>query len=239
MDTTVRVIGSVLPQEIGLAWLGSRRGRDRNSSVGGRLLSVTALILAAMADLTVIPAWVAADHRQVVDFNYMIYRLATEIDSVHAKGQLAAGGWVTGVRVAPITHRDEPASWALARAESWVALSVAATNAEPVTADWAILGVEPRSWVAGDADFAHGAWRTLAWLLGVRPDPPIDLPLRDKDGNLAPGERRYATRPNPSSPAWQEADRRRRQRNRAEALRWYQHVRSRIDTARSASPAAG
>jgi hypothetical protein len=190
-----------------------------------------------MTDLAVIPAWVVADHRQVVDFNFAVYSLATEIDSVHAKGQLAAVGWVTGVRVAPMTHRDEPVSWALARAESWVALSVAATNVEPRAADWAMLDVEPRPWVSGDADFAHGAWHTLAWLLGVRPDPPIDLPLRDEDGNLAPGQERYATRPNPSSPAWQEADRRRRQRNRAEALRWYQHVRHRIDAARSTSSA--
>jgi hypothetical protein len=198
---------------------------------GDGFLSAAMVILDSMTELAVVPAWVVADHQQVADFNYMVFTLATELNSVHGKGQLAAVGWVTGVRPAPMTQRDEPVTWALARAESWVALTVAACNADPVTSDWAMLGVEQRPWVAGDQDFAHGAWRTLAWLLGVRADPPIAVPVREVDGTLAPGEERYATHPDPSSPIWQEADRRRRQRNSVEALRWYRHVRDRIEAA--------
>jgi hypothetical protein len=191
-----------------------------------------------MAELAVVPAWVVADHRQVKELYYLAYALATKVDSVHAQGQLATLDWLTGGRVAPMTHREEPVSWALARAESWVALCVAANNGQPLSSDWAMLGVEPRPWVSGDGDFAHGAWRTLAWLLGVRPDPPIELPRRDENGDLEPGGERYATRPDPSSPYWREADRRRRQRNREEARTWFQHVRRQIKAAQVAVPVA-
>lgn len=160
----------------------------------------------------------------------MVFTLATELKSVHAQGQLAALEWVTGVRPAPMTQRTEPVSWELVRAESWVALCVAAENTGPTAREWEQLRVEPRPRLAGDDDFAHGAWRTLAWLLGVRPDPPLGLPARDVDGQLLPGEERYATRPNPASPVWQSADVQRRDQNRTEAQRWCRHVRERVET---------
>lgn len=161
----------------------------------------------------------------------MVFTLATELESVHAQGQLAAVDWVTGSRPAPVTQRTEPVSWELARAESWAALCAAAGTGSPTAFEWDQLGCELRPWRAGDDDFAHGAWRTLAWLLGVRPDPPIELPVRDEDGQLLPGQERYATRPDPSSPVWRAADGRRRDRNRVEAQRWCRHVRDRIQTA--------
>lgn len=188
-------------------------------------MSARGPILIVMPEYAVIPAWVVADHRQVVDLNLMAFTLATELESAHARGQLAAVEWVTGGRPAPITQRTESVSWELARAESWVALCAAAGATEPSAREWEQLAVAPRPRAAGDDDFAHGAWRAMAWLLGVRPDPPIELPVRDEDGHVLPGEDRYATRPNPASPVWQAADLRRRDRNRAEAQRWCRHVR--------------
>ena len=108
----------------------------------------------------------------------MAFELATKVESVHASGQLAAVGWVTGVDPAPVTQREDTVTWALVRAESWVALCQAAQAEPPTARDWERLGVSPRPLVAGNADFAHGAWRTLAWLLGVHPEPPTELPLR-------------------------------------------------------------
>lgn len=205
-------------------WLPVRGHVDVAVSAVGRILAV-------MTEYAVIPAWVVADHRQMMDFDHLVFELATKVESVHAQGQRAAVEWVTGGRPAPMTQRTEPVTWALARAESWVALCVAAWNGQPTAREWEQLGVEPRPRTAGDGDFAHGAWRTLAWLLGVRPDPPVELPVRDADGTLLPGQDRYATRPNPSSPVWQAADERRRGRNRAEAQRWCQHVRDRVEVA--------
>lgn len=179
--------------------------------------------------MAIIPAWVVAPHRQVVDLNYMTYVLATEIESVHGQGQLAAVGWVTGQCAAPVTHRAEPVTFKLARAESWAALCVAANDSAPTTRDWERLAVRPAATVSVDADFAHGAWRTFAWLLGVRPDPPIELPVRDADGSIPPWERHYAYRGDPTQPEWQAADQRRRERNRAEALQYWRHIRRQLE----------
>lgn len=192
-----------------------------------------------MSEQAVIPAWVVADHRQVAEFNYMVFTLATELESVHAQGQLAAVGWITGVRAAPMTQRTQPVTWALGRAESWAALCFAAWNGTPAARDWQLLGVDSRPTVAGNADFAHGAWRTLAWLLGARPDPPIEVPVRDADGNLPPGEERFGYRGDPTSLAWQAADQRRRDRNRAEARRYWQHIRDRVDASEHCTGSPG
>jgi hypothetical protein len=171
-------------------------------------------------ELAVIPAWVRAPHRQVAELNYRLVEFADAWESVHGFGQLAAVGWVTGQRVAPMTQRAEAVSWALARAESWCALSCAAGMPDPTARDWAGLGVAPRPVRAGDADFAHGAWRALAWMLGVRPDPPA-LPA----DLAAPG----AGPPGSPSADWRSTSRHEQERNMAEARRWWHHIRSTLD----------
>lgn len=127
-----------------------------------------------------------------------------------------------------MTHRADAATWEQARAESWVALCVAAEAPAPTVRDWERLGVDPRPAVVADLDHAYGAWRTLAWLLGVRPDPPVELPERHADGSLVGGPR-YATRPDPASPVWQAAQARRRARARVDAGRHWEHVRRLAD----------
>ena len=90
----------------------------------------------------------------------------------------------------------------------------------------------PRGEYAADRGRRRGlglrAWRTLAWLLGVRSDPPVELPERDEAGELVGGPR-YVARPNPSSPIWQAAEARRRQERRADAQRHWEHVRRLAD----------
>jgi len=171
-------------------------------------------------ELAVIPAWVRAPHRQVAQLNYRLVEFADAWESVHGFGQLAAVGWVTGQRVAPMTQRAEAVSWELARAESWCALSRAAGMPDPTASDWAGLGVVPLPSRAGDADFAHGAWRALAWMLGVRPDPP-SLPADLAEPGAGP----------PGSPtaAWRSTSPGEQHRNTTEARRWWNHVRSRLD----------
>jgi hypothetical protein len=192
-----------------------------------------------MAERAVIPAWVKADHRHVVDLHRTAHGLAAQLDSLHAQGQLAALGWVVSGERAPITHRTEPATWELVRAESWVALCVAAGDVLPTANEWARLGMSPRPCLVPDDDFAHGTWRTLAWLLGVHPDPPTELPGRDEDGNLIPDrEPRFGLRRDESSPLWQRIDRAWRARNRAEAQRWCAHVRRQLHSP-EAAPAPG
>jgi len=176
----------------------------------------------------VVPAWVAPAHRDVADCHRMVVQIAEVTGSHEALGQVAAISWVVGLRPAPVTQREEPVTRELVRAEHWVALCDAANQAEPNEADWRQLGVEPRAIVAGNGEFAYGAWTVLGWLLGERLDPPVELPRRAADGSVPPGEELYTARPRPDSPLWQEAQRRRRERHRAEAFVAWRRVRDRV-----------
>ena len=180
------------------------------------------------SEQAVIPAWVVPEHHQVVELHYVTHQCFELVGEVEAGGRLAAVEWVVGGGQAPVTHRRDAATWEQVRAESWVALCVAAKAAAPTEQDWARLGVSPRPAVVEDVDWAYGAWRTLAWLLGVRPDPPVELPKRDEAGELVGGPL-YVTRPNPLSPIWQAAEARRRRERLEDARRHWQHVRRLAD----------
>lgn len=175
-----------------------------------------------------VPAWVVPAHLNVVELHYLTYQLVAAAGDVEAGGRLAAVEWVVGGDHAPVTRRRDSATWQHVRAESWIALCVAARAATPTNRDWARLGVTPRAAAVDDPDWAYGAWRTLAWLLGVRPDPPVELPERDEAGELVGGPL-YVTRPNPSSPIWQAAETRRRRERLEDARRHWQHVRRLAD----------
>jgi hypothetical protein len=133
-----------------------------------------------------------------------------------------------GSRRAPVTGRVDRVDRDLVRAESWVALCHAASRPEPTPLDWARLGVAAQPVLVTDLDVSYGVWRTLAWLLGVRPDPPVELPERDEDGRLVGGPR-YAVRPDLSSPIWRMCEARRWERQHADALHYWEHVRALAD----------
>lgn len=180
--------------------------------------------------MAVIPTWVAPAHRDVADCHRIVVQLAEVTGSHEALGQVAALGWVVGLRPAPLTQREDRVTRDLVRAEHWLALCAAAGQAEPNGLDWRRFGVEPRPIVAGNAEFAYGAWSILAWLLGERFEPPVELPRRAADGSVPPGEQLYVARPRPDSPVWQDAQRRRRERQRAEAFTAWRRVRDRAGT---------
>jgi len=182
------------------------------------------------APMAVIPTWVVPAHRDVADCHRMVVQLTDVTGSHDTLGQVAAVGWVVGLRPAPLTQREERVNRDLVRAEHWLALCAAAGQAEPSTSEWRRFGVEPRPMVAGDAEFAYGAWSVLGWLLGEHLDPPVELPRRASDGSVRPGEQRYVTLPRPDLPVWQDAQRRRRERQRAEAFVAWRGVRDRAGT---------
>ena len=98
------------------------------------------------------------------------YRLAaaycatSSSDGQFHAGVAAALGWLLGVDRAPITGDAVPAT-----AEAAAAEFTAAGEVE--------LGLSPRGAIVS-ADAGQGVRRTLAWLLGREPRPPIDLPRR-------------------------------------------------------------
>ncbi|WP_299737467.1 hypothetical protein, partial [Pseudonocardia sp. 73-21] len=128
-----------------------------------------------------------------------------------------------------------------ARAESWVALSMAAGQAPPSVDDWRSLRVEPRpAQVEDNTEFAYGVWRTLSWLLGVREDFPIYTSWQRAAG--IPPERPHLDAPlrgGQPDEAWHAAERASQEQARAEALHWWRHVRAQVDAAAAREVKAG
>lgn len=138
--------------------------------------------------------------------------------------------WLTIGEYSPITERrGSETSWEMARAESWAALSLAAGKPSPTVDDWRRLGIEPRPTGTDDREFAYGAWRALAWLLGVREDWPTytswhraaSMPHEEEHLAVPPSER--------DTEVWRAADRASRDRAEKDALRHWQHIRERVD----------
>lgn len=162
----------------------------------------------------------------------LAYGLAVDAKSWHGAGQFGALRWVARGMTAPVSRRWTPASWTMMRAESWVALCQAAfDDGVPTDREWELLGVAPCPIPYGGGhadDFAHGAWRTLAWLLGVVRDPPVALPDHREDGTVAPDPQLYTLRPDPDSERWRASDQHRRAQQRAQARRHWSHIRERL-----------
>lgn len=115
----------------------------------------------------VMPTWVVPADQQVIDCGRLaaaVVRAAGRGELPYEAGVLAAVSWVRGASRSPITDEAEPAT------------------AEAVEAEWFAageveLGGSPRGAVV-PADAAQGVRRTLAWLLGREPRPPVPLPRR-------------------------------------------------------------
>lgn len=178
--------------------------------------------------VVLVPEWVVPEPQQVGDLARYTRWLAEDMGHRTAQGEWAAVRWVTGQGIPPLTGMIESATWELARAQSWVALSRAANGTLPTTREWLGLGVSPRPIAAGDREFAYGAWRALAWLLGVRPASITEPPPRDADGVVLPGTELMSSPARPQDPAWQAGQQPRRERDIADARVWWEHVRARV-----------
>jgi hypothetical protein len=169
----------------------------------------------------VIPAWVAPEHERIVELHHLVQQLVEVVGRTEHRGVLDAVRWVTGCdRWAPVTGRDEKLTRDAVRAEALIALNVAAEAPSIVDHAWPLfhldMAVDFRPAVTDDAEYAYAIWRTLAWIVGTRSDPPVELPERDADGHLIGGPR-YASRPNPASAVWRATQAQRRHHARLEA----------------------
>ncbi|MFB9387649.1 hypothetical protein ACFFTK_31295 [Pseudonocardia petroleophila] len=191
-----------------------------------------------------LPSWVVPEFDAVMECERVARRrlgLGQRAVTARDIGVTAALAWLTLGEVSPITRRASPGehrpdgswtagvSWELARAESWVALCVAAGAPEPRAEDWRRLGVEPMPAAVDDVEFAYGAWRTLAWLLGVREDFPIYTSWHRATGIRRDRTHLYGRRPAERDAAWRGAEQAARDQAQADARRYWAHVRARVD----------
>jgi hypothetical protein len=129
--------------------------------------------MAQVSNLT--PAWVVQERRAVQECwdTVIVRRTITHSDRI--SGVAWTLRWLFEDEVGPVTSRPRGEyTRENARAESWVALCLAAKMPGPTAQDWRRLGATPLPPVTKvDTEFAYGAWRTLAWLFGVREDWPV------------------------------------------------------------------
>jgi len=109
-----------------------------------------------------VPGWVAPAGQQLVDAELLAADVADS--RAYEAGVAATLRWVLRGRHTPLTDRDVPATQQAAEEEFFVAGAVE-------------FGDSPLSAVV-PGDTAQGVGRTLSWLLGWRPEAPIDLPRR-------------------------------------------------------------
>jgi hypothetical protein len=222
-------------------------------------LSALVLILGCVSAHLRLPAWVVPPLHAVEECARVVDR-RLELGQYRATrrdvGVSAALVWLTLGEVSPMTWRPctmstrsvEPArepgaapvewwesgvTFEVARAESWVALSMAAGQAEPIDDDWRMLGVEPRPVaVDDDPEFAYGVWRTLSWLLGVREDFPMYTSWH-RAADLPPDRPHLhaSLRGGEPNAAWFAAEQAAQDQARTDALRYWQHVRATVDAA--------
>ena len=169
----------------------------------------------------VIPVWAAPDDTDIRDAHWTAWQAYEANQLPVTAGIVAAIGWCVGVQAAPCTERDDAASAALVRAETWLALCYAAEMGEPTRRDWDLFGVKPLPAVTTDQEWSYGAWIALEWMLGDRAEPPIRLPNGPQDPV-------YIVPLKPGSDEWHEKRRRWVQQNRAEARQRWATIRRRL-----------
>lgn len=138
--------------------------------------------------------------------------------------------WLLLGEVAPLTGRVADLSREAARAESWVALCVAAGQPGPTAEDWRRLGAEPMPALDTSREVAYGVWRTLAWLMGVREDWPVYTSWHRAAGMPKPYPHLDVPIDQRDSPGWRAANAAAWERDEADAVRHWRHVREMADT---------
>ena len=142
------------------------------------------------------PDWVR-EPAALADLHVLAKRQHADVRSPRHDGMAGTAAWLRGVRVAPVTYREEqPVTYALAKAEKWASMWVTGDGVKPPLESFcAKLGVPYREPVATDRHYALGVWEVLHWLtadpLEQRP-PPLDVPERNPDGSISTAEELYA-----------------------------------------------
>ncbi len=184
--------------------------------------------MAQVSHLT--PAWVVQERRAVQEcWEAAVERRTTPTD--RDRGVNWTMRWLFAEEVGPVTSRPPTeCTRENARAESWVALCLAADMPGPTEGDWRRLGAAPLPPVTTlDREFSYGAWRTLAWLLGVREDWPIYTSWHRAASLPKECPHHYIRHAGRNTDAWRAADQAARERAHSDALTHWRHVRKLAD----------
>jgi hypothetical protein len=98
---------------------------------------------------------------------------------------VAVVGWLHGQIPGPVTSRSDGVELrdvALVELCAAECLVVDGRPPPPLHDVCQLLEVAYRQPIDVDAGFARGVWLALRWVLGQEPRPPLDLPIRRRDG---------------------------------------------------------
>ncbi|MEO7194313.1 MAG: hypothetical protein ABIZ05_05745 [Pseudonocardiaceae bacterium] len=176
------------------------------------------------------PGWVVRPFPEVLECYRVADRMLDGFGDDRMDGAFQVFVWLTIGEVSPMTERSwRAATWEVARAESWVALCVAAGKPAPTAGDWERLGVTPHAAVTENREFAYGVWRALAWLLGVRDDWPVHTSWQVAAGMPREQPHLCVRARDRDTEAWRAADQASRDLAAVDAVRHWEHIRARVD----------
>lgn len=112
-----------------------------------------------------------------------------------AAGIVAVMDWLHGKLPGPVTGREDgPEMRDVALVELCAAECLVDDERPPPPLHdvCQLLEVAYRKPIDVDAGFARGVWLALRWVLGQEPRPPLDLPIRRRDGAVMGEVEMYA-----------------------------------------------
>jgi len=177
-----------------------------------------------------LPDWVRPPLDAVAECYRVVCRFTGARGEQRERGVFAVFSWWVVGDTAPLTHRSGiVVTREAARSESWVALCLAAGMPPPTARDWQRLSADPALARTTDREFAYGAWRALAWLLGVREDWPAHGAWH-RAAEIAP-ERPHLAVPRDlrNTPGWLAAQAASWEQAEADALAHWRHTRRLAD----------
>jgi hypothetical protein len=144
-------------------------------------------MVAGMDARSALPEWLAVTPAELRDLSCLALRLVVEQRSREAAGMVAVASWLHGQLRGPATARDEgPRRRDVALAELCAAECLVDDGHPPPPLHdvCQLLEVSYRPPIDVDAGYGRGVWLTLRWALGKASRPPLDLPIRRRDGRL-------------------------------------------------------
>lgn len=107
---------------------------------------------------------------------------------------VAVVGWLHGQLPGPVTAREDGRELRdVALVELCAAECLVDDGRPPPLHDVCqLLEVAYRKPIDVDVGFARGVWLALRWVLGQEPRPPLDLPIRRRDGAVMGEVEMYA-----------------------------------------------
>lgn len=133
-----------------------------------------------------LPGWLVVTPLELRDLCCLALRLVVEQQAREATGIVATIFWLSALSRGPATAREDgPDRRDVALAELCAAECLAGVGVPPPLHDVCqLLEVAYRPTLEVDSGYGRGVWSTLRWAMGKTSLPPLDLPIRRRDGRL-------------------------------------------------------